>query len=104
MAGCLRPSGRECRAGVSLGSPRGHAVLGLSSGSMTPQKVATTYLSHFQESCEDLARMYAIAASINTAEHVEEGSDEWALRERRKELFQQGVDIFNDKFRALQGW
>lgn len=56
------------------------------------------------EHCQDLLRIYAIADQIATTEHVQPGTEEWRMREHGKELFDQGVDIFNKRFTALRSW
>lgn len=71
---------------------------------MTPTKLEATDPLWWLAHCEDLLTIYRIAESIITTEHVQPGTEEWALREKGKVLFDQGVDIFNERFAALKDW
>lgn len=71
---------------------------------MTPDEIADLVAAEAIETCNDLLRLYAIAQQIVNTEHVQVGTDEWLHREHAKELFDEGVEIFADRFNDLRSW
>lgn len=89
---------------MSSSPPRGFTAFGLSSGGMTPQLREVEAGSVLDEMVTDLKYMLMLAQRIQTTEQVQQGTDEFVERETAKDLFEQGVMLFDRWFDGMRTW